>query len=1000
MAETVYQSAGVNTRIIDLSNPQNVVPSGVPAAIVGTSQKGQAFVPTTVANISEYTSLFGLPTFDHVNGPLATIEWLRNAQAATYTRILGVGTGLARTDSGKVAAAGFVVGSRQPDSAGALAVNPYAVTLGVPGRVHFLGALMSATAGSAIFSDAGLQPNETAVPIVRGVLFAASGVVPMLSASWGPVGFSARPSPTVAASFATFSGSISGSVDLTDGKQEFVLLLNGHKGTLEQYPNLITASFDSSASNYFGDVLNRDPYKLQEAGYVLYTAYDVNTNFAVVTGTGLLSDNYSAGDASNTVAAGKEPSAFLTYGASSYNSGSTTIPCFESFEDRFQAARTPWVVSQKFGGSPVNLFQIELIDDGEEPTAKVKFSIENLTRSPSPTYKYGTFDLIVRKFDDNDSNKIAYEQYRGLNLDPNSPRYIAKIVGDKKIFFNFDVNESAQRMVEDGEYLGPSAYIRVKMAEDVKNKNVNAEALPVGFRGISHLVTSGTAPLTNITGPGYNVATILNKAVQPPIQMRLNIARGSVPTQSVNRSLYWGVQFEYQSDIGEINSDLSVEPSIAEYTKFFPTFQEQWMNAYAGENEGATDTAANGIVDADRFCHNAFSLEKIKIRYNSSTSIADPSTAASWVYVRNGIIVPDGGTFTRAFTVGDLDDPSVRAMAKFSFFAQSGFDGSNIFNKKAKFFQNQAVIEEVNNSSRGLTNGPTVKAYSKALDIMSNTTDVFFKILSVPGIRAAYITDKAIQTIQESRLDSVFILDVEEYDTNASLVTGSSQIVSVSNTADNFRNRGLDTSYAAAYFPDVNMRHPFNQTIVRVPPSVAVLGAIARSDAMSHEWFAVAGYERGPLVNADSANTSLNLNNRNYLQSANINPILSFPGSGGLIIWGQKTLQANASSTDRLSVRRLLIEIRRRVKNVSTQIIFEPNRAATLQKFEKLVAPILSAIQSQQGIDRFGIKIDADTTTQADIENNTIRGKIMVRPTRTLEFAEIDFSVNNAGVNL
>ena len=65
-----------------------------------------------------------------------------------------------------------------------------------------------------------------------------------------------------------------------------------------------------------------------------------------------------------------------------------------------------------------------------------------------------------------------------------------------------------------------------------------------------------------------------------------------------------------------------------------------------------------------------------------------------------------------------------------------------------------------------------------------------------------------------------------------------------------------------------------------------------------------------------------------------------------------------------------------------------------------MVAPILKVIQEQQGIDRFSVKIDADTTTQADIENNTIRGKIIVRPTRALEFAEIDFSVNNAGVSL
>jgi hypothetical protein len=46
------------------------------------------------------------------------------------------------------------------------------------------------------------------------------------------------------------------------------------------------------------------------------------------------------------------------------------------------------------------------------------------------------------------------------------------------------------------------------------------------------------------------------------------------------------------------------------------------------------------------------------------------------------------------------------------------------------------------------------------------------------------------------------------------------------------------------------------------------------------------------------------------------------------------------------------------------------------------------------------VQIDTSTTTQADVENNTIRGKIYVQPTRTAEFVALDFVVTNAGAEI
>ena len=113
-------------------------------------------------------------------------------------------------------------------------------------------------------------------------------------------------------------------------------------------------------------------------------------------------------------------------------------------------------------------------------------------------------------------------------------------------------------------------------------------------------------------------------------------------------------------------------------------------------------------------------------------------------------------------------------------------------------------------------------------------------------------------------------------------------------------------------------------------------------------------------------------------------------------MFGQKTLLAAQSALDRVNVRRLLIDVRRKVRNVARTFLFEPNQAATIAAFQSRVSPILKDIQSQGGLDRFKVIIDTTTTTQADIENNTIRGRIFLQPTRSVEFVSLDFVVSNS----
>ena len=116
-----------------------------------------------------------------------------------------------------------------------------------------------------------------------------------------------------------------------------------------------------------------------------------------------------------------------------------------------------------------------------------------------------------------------------------------------------------------------------------------------------------------------------------------------------------------------------------------------------------------------------------------------------------------------------------------------------------------------------------------------------------------------------------------------------------------------------------------------------------------------------------------------------------------MVVWGQKTLIAVESTLDRINVRRLLIDIRRKVRVAANGLLFEPNRDCTLAKFNSLCTDILSTVQQGQGVSQFKVNIDTSTTTQADVENNTIRGKIILMPIRSVEFISLDFVVTNAG---
>tara|TARA_R110000824_G_scaffold181438_2_gene362200 strand:- start:2179 stop:5955 length:3777 start_codon:yes stop_codon:yes gene_type:complete len=511
------KSVAVN-RVTTLTQPG---PVPAPAAIIGTANKGPAFIPFDIANTGDLEKVYGTTAESVKNsrfGLLAAERYFENnGSSVVYLRTLGAGDCKSRTESGgnegRVSGAGFVVGSEITNTGTNLVgPNPYAGSGGQPGRTFFLAALMSESNGSSFLSDSGIQTGPSSVPVLRGILFSPSGVNISLNSAAvtnnDPTSVSYGENGAVAN-----GGSGIGTVyGLNKAVSVFALVLNGHTSG-GKYPNVITASFeeldtdyavfdsqigsDDAAVNpatgksvYFPNVFNRDPTKIQEAGHYLHTYYDIPQKFAIVTGTGVIAHSQSGKS---------EPIALILTSSCGRNTGSITnitdntigVPNFENFQDRFSAPFSPFVTSQKFFGKRFDLFRFHCFSDGAD-SRFLKFLVSNIR--PGQLEAEGTFIFNVDVFNSKNVsfNQVPLHSFENCSLDPSSPNFIARIVGDRHPFYDFDTDVSARKTVIEGSNVLTQQLVRVEASRDVLDGKVPPNAVPCGFRGIHHLVTSGS----------------------------------------------------------------------------------------------------------------------------------------------------------------------------------------------------------------------------------------------------------------------------------------------------------------------------------------------------------------------------------------------------------------------------------------------------------------------------------------------------------------------------
>ena len=375
MAERIV-SPGVFTREKDLSFlPQGIGEIG--AALIGSTVKGPAFVPTTVQSYQEFQQVFGGLTEDSYL-PYTAQAYLEDAGTATIVRVLGQD--------------GYTL--ENP-----IALQISSSTLGVK-TVAVLHPTTAVTSDTDVFNFPPVSEN---------------------------------------------TGS------------EFLLTVSGSSATGTTY----SSSLNPTNNNYITKALGFSP-RGSENAYLL-SNFKIHQSASIATG--------------DTISVTAVTSSDIDYSKA------------------YTEAATPWITSQKVGGNTSNLFKFHTLSHGAATNYEFKIGIQDIKVAGTvPGSEYGSFTVLVRRVDqdkivgspfvgvvDSDIRPNLVEQFQGCNLNPDSPNYIVRVIGDK--YITVDANG---KLSTNGDYANLSANIRVEVATAVNNGAVDVSLVPFGFAALQN----------------------------------------------------------------------------------------------------------------------------------------------------------------------------------------------------------------------------------------------------------------------------------------------------------------------------------------------------------------------------------------------------------------------------------------------------------------------------------------------------------------------------------
>jgi len=243
-----------------------------------------------------------------------------------------------------------------------------------------------------------------------------------------------------------------------------------------------------------------------------------------------------------------------------------------------------------------------------------------------------------------------------------------------------------------------------------------------------------------------------------------------------------------------------------------------------------------------------------------------------------------------------------------------------------------------------------------------------------------------VYDIVSSRQDCLGVLSPQKTD----VVDEENPYVKIKEYRDKLNVGSLRDLKGSFMVMDDNWKYQFdkyNNNNVWVPCCGDTAGLMAETDVERAAWFSPGGRS---LKNVIKLAWKSKKSERDVLYPLGINSITTFPGEGA-ILYGDRTMLVRPSAFDRINVRRLFIVLRKSISKTARSFLFENNTAYTRERFKSTVIPFLEEIQGRQGITDFKVVCDDSNNTGQVIDENRFIGDIYIKPTRSINFIELNF---------
>ena len=610
---------------------------------------------------------------------------------------------------------------------------------------------------------------------------------------------------------------------------------------------------------------------------------------------------------------------------------------FSNYKEKYQPSVTPWVVSQIKGSNINKLFRFWTKGDGGYTANLLKVTISNIRLANSQNVDYDInnpdkyddykFDVSIRPIDNPDTNFMTFTD---------------------EVFTKCSMNPKSVNYIgkligtRNGDYPSKSNYVTVELNEDDENTVLS---FPAGFLGY---------PIRDYNNP------ISGTALSP-----YNLYKTVYNTNDIISNNFLGL-----GDSLGFDKDMFIYKGIPNSTTI-----NEWTGLTKGFHMDINATGAT--IDG-----------------------VDNSYANYEFEVGNAILDDEQNVFNTQY--------ELLSYRKFTLMPYGGFDGWDVYRRgktNSNYYSlngNLGILGELSGNFKKITlTDNTVGltsdyyAFLEGIWTFKNTDAININLFATPGldiINHNNLIEAGIELVENLRADSLYVITTPDVD--------ASDVMLDTQDVVNYFDSTYDTTYATTYWPWVKIGD--DNGGIWLPPTASVLSNMAKNDNASggNIWDAVAGVNRGDIdvldIRMNENNEYLSTVDINNLYNNRINPLIKVQlyqevvTYSGFKIWGNKTLSTTDYLTNRVNVRRLMLEVRDLIINTCKNYLFEPNDAIVKRELTKVINPLLASIKDGKGISEFKLVF---TDTPESIDKGELSGKIFLKPIKSLEYIVFAFSM-------